>query len=349
MKWMNVKEAPFRIAGFPFFEKEKEFRRLQLNPPVKLPETLDDGTDDCLVRQTAGGQIIFRAKLKSLYLRAKLPRPAVMDHMAATGETGFDFYASEYGEPLYHSTTRFEREKKEFEAKLFEVDEPIVLNMLINFPLYNGVQSVELGFDDDAIVEPGAPFEDDGRIVVYGSSIDQGGCATRPGMLYSNILSRWLNTEFINLGFSGQGKAEPEVAQAINEIENIKMFIFSCAPNCPTVEFYAQNLKRFIDIIRVKHPTTPILIYSNAGFPSNRFHPEKGSDYAGKLAVDDAIVRTRKIAGDEHIYLYRGTFEDSYLGHNVYFENMVDGVHPTDLGFMQMAKELYKQIRMYLD
>lgn len=152
-----------------------------------------------------------------------------MDHMPATGEGGFDCYISEgTDEPLYVSTARLEERGREYTATLFSFPKKRELNVVLNFPLYKGVEKVELGVDDDAAVLPPHPLRQ-GRIAVYGGSIDQGACASRPGMAYTNILSRWMNTEFVNWGFSGSGKAEAEVAKALSEIDDVRLFVINTA------------------------------------------------------------------------------------------------------------------------
>ena len=266
MKWLSPDHQPFELCGFPFFSRDHMYRRVQVNPPEPLPKEVD-----FLANQTAGGQIRFRAVLETLDIRVRLNAEPEMDHMPATGEGGFDCYISEgTDEPLYVSTARLEERGREYTATLFSFPKKRELNVVLNFPLYKGVEKVELGVDDDAAVLPPHPLRQ-GRIAVYGGSIDQGACASRPGMAYTNILSRWMNTEFVNWGFSGSGKAEAEVAKALSEIDDVRLFVINTAGNCPSASYLRAHLPAFLDILRRRYPYTPILLYALPVFPFNRF------------------------------------------------------------------------------
>ncbi len=101
----------------------------------------------------------------------------------------------------------------------------------MNFPLYNGVKSIYIGIDENSKLENPEMVSTSGKIIIYGTSITQGGCVSRPEIVYSNILSRKLGMEFINLGFSGNGKGEPELAHLINEISDVKMNYLEAEPS----------------------------------------------------------------------------------------------------------------------
>src|SRR5690606_269350 len=101
-----------------------------------------------------------------------------------------------------------------------------------------------------------------GRLVVYGTSITQGGCASRPGMAYPSILARRLGIETLNLGFSGNGRGEPEVAHILAQLENVSCFILDYESNVPVAEDLRTTLTAFIPILRERHPDVPIIVIS---------------------------------------------------------------------------------------
>ncbi len=343
MKWLSPDHQPFELCGFPFFSRDHMYRRVQVNPPEPLPKEVD-----FLANQTAGGQIRFRAVLETLDIRVRLNAEPEMDHMPATGEGGFDCYISEgTDEPLYVSTARLEERGREYTATLFSFPKKRELNVVLNFPLYKGVEKVELGVDDDAAVLPPHPLRQ-GRIAVYGGSIDQGACASRPGMAYTNILSRWMNTEFVNWGFSGSGKAEAEVAKALSEIDDVRLFVINTAGNCPSASYLRAHLPAFLDILRRRYPYTPILLYALPVFPFNRF-AESVPVTEQKVQVEIETYRRRVTQGDRHLYFYRSRMQNRFRGHSVQYETTVDGLHPNDYGMMQMAQELYVQIQKVLE
>lgn len=330
------------IEGLPFIREEKIWRRLRREPDAPLP-----GGVESLLWCTAGGQLRFAFRGKTLGVRAVLRRKAGgMDHMASTGEGGVDCYVSFSGcEPQYLATARPTPGSDVYESTLIELEEPALVDVTLNLPLYNGINEVSVLLDDDAELLPPLRKREPGRIVVYGGSIDQGGCANRPGMAYTNILSRWMNTEFINLGFSGNGKAEAEVAAEIAKIPGVTAFVINTAGNCPDAAWLQDHMPRFVQILRDVYPETPILIWQLADFVRLPFKPAERKMFYERLAVEEAVVAERKAAGDAHISIARMDYAASFMGHDISREIAVDGVHPTDLGFMMTAMKLYPLLR----
>jgi hypothetical protein len=201
LTWYSPKEPPLRLAGFAWFAANRLYRRLPETALAPLPPAVDS-----LANCTAGGQIQFQTDAAVLSVRVKLRGKPNMDHMPATGQCGVDCYLGTPGAMHYRSTTRMDIAQAAYEHVLFNDPESGLRQVTLNLPLYQGVEDIEVGVSSGAQVLPPADYAKPGRVVVYGTSITQGGCASRPGMVYTNILSRALNLEFINLGFSGNGK-----------------------------------------------------------------------------------------------------------------------------------------------
>ena len=128
---------------------------------------------------------------------------------------------------------------------------------LLYLPLYDELKSLEIGVSSDAHIHKGEnPFKE--KIVVYGSSILQGASASRPGMAYPARLSRSSGYNFINLGLSGNGKMEKEVAGMLADID-ADAFILDCIPN-PSPKEITERAVDFVMTLREKHPDTPIII-----------------------------------------------------------------------------------------
>ncbi|MFT6242095.1 MAG: hypothetical protein ACJAQT_004198 [Akkermansiaceae bacterium] len=157
-----------------------------------------------LANSTAGGQIQFQSDSAKVLVRVKLRQSSGMYHMPVTGQSGFDLYLGKAGEQRYAATTKFDAGAKDYEVTLFTGSKSN-RHFTLNFPLYNGVDSVEIGVAAGATITAPLPYQHDGRIVVYGTSITQGGCAARPGMAYPNILSRRLGADFIISNFTSPG------------------------------------------------------------------------------------------------------------------------------------------------
>jgi hypothetical protein len=256
-KWMNPSDAPLQLVGFPWFDIDRVYRRLPLKTVGPLrPEV------DALANCTAGGQVRFRSNTRKLAVRVTLTGPADMNHMPSTGQCGFDLYLGSGDHHRFYSVTKYDQTKSSYEVVLFEHPLAETRVFTLNFPLYQGVKEVLIGVEPDATVAEPPPFALPGKIVCYGTSITQGGCASRPGMAYTNILSRLLDAEFVNLGFSGNGRGEPEVAQAVSQIPDLRLFILDYDANAESPEHLQRTLPEFIHILRQSHHDTPILVVS---------------------------------------------------------------------------------------
>ncbi|WP_188992085.1 SGNH/GDSL hydrolase family protein [Paenibacillus nasutitermitis] len=332
LQWLSPLEAPFHIAGFAWLKQEKLYRRLPSSPAELLPPAVD-----ILANCTAGGQIRFTTNSSRLSVRVKLTGPSNMYHMPATGQCGFDCYLGEPGSQHYLSTTRFDHSKSEYEASLFNWTIQRDVCVTLNFPLYQGVEEVLIGVDSDALIRSVPPYPSINPVVIYGTSITQGGCATRPGMAYSNILSRSIPLEFINLGFSGSGLGEIEVARTIADIPDPALLVLDYEANSGPAEKLAATLTPFIRILRERHPIVPILVLSKIQYAGERFYPDLLELHEDRKAIQKSTVERLRDEGDLHIHYADGS---SLLGEDDAEECTVDGVHPTDLGFLRMARSL---------
>lgn len=333
-----LKSENVAVEGLPFIREEKVYRRLREKPDTPLPKQVES-----LLWNTAGGQLRFALRGRTLGVRVCLRAEAGrMYHMPATGEAGIDCYVSFSGsEPEFLAVAQPEPGKREYESVFFTLPEEKLTDVTLNLPLYNGIEKLELLVGDTDEILPPLRGRKPGRIVVYGGSIDQGGCAARPGMAYTNILSRWMNQEFVNLGFSGAGKAEEEVAAEIVKIPGVTAFVVNTAGNCPDADWLRSHMPRFLEVLREAYPETPILIYQLAEWTRERVCPEEWKVFQEKWAVEEQVTAARKAAGDAHISIYKMDYTCSFMGHDLSREVAVDGIHPTDLGFVLHAERLY--------
>jgi hypothetical protein len=330
LTWRMPSERPFRLAGFAWFERDRLYRRLPVRPKWPLPKAVDD-----LANCTAGGQVQFQTDSRKLAVKVQLAAPASSDHMPQTGVAGFDCYLGPPKRQRYWSTTRFQFQADCYTCPLFDLPERKNRNVTLNFPLYQGVKEVLVGTEPDADVQGPPPYEDERPIVVYGTSITQGGCAARPGMAFTNILSRRLNRPFVNLGFSGSGRGEPEVARTMAEIPNPGCLVLDYEGNAEG-GLLEQTLGPFVDILREAHPETPILVVSKIRMARDQVSPAVAGARKGKRDFQRRVVAERRAAGDRNICFLDG---GGLLGRD-FHECTVDGVHPTDLGFWRIAKGL---------
>jgi hypothetical protein len=329
--WHTPLEQPFQVAGFGWLREEGRYRRLPAKPSRILPEAVD-----ILANCTAGGQIRFATDAASLSVKVKLTGAANMYHMPATGQCGFDCYIGGPGEQVYYSTTAYDHKLTEYESVIFTNMERENRVITLNFPLYQGVKEIWVGLDREAQIALPPAYDSTKKIIVYGTSITQGGCASRPGMAYSNILSRRINMEFLNLGFSGNGKGEPELAHILAEVPDPACLILDYEANCVSTELLQKTLPDFISIYREKHPLTPILVISRITHAKEKFHSQMALERAERKQIQIRTVEQRRELDDANIYFCDGS---TLLGKDAH-ECTVDGSHPTDLGFLLMADGL---------
>jgi len=360
MKWYNPQCEPFVISGFPFYKQDMVYRRMPLNPSRPLPDAVYRLADE-----TAGGQIRFHAKLKTLRIQVYLSSKKLFydkirnPHIANITKFGFDFYASKDGGDYEYIGVAmqigfgrtYDENDGYYEHTFLEGTEEVEIDVLLNFPLYGAVDKVLIGVDDDAeISSPHKTLQDERNIVLYGGSIQQGACASRPGMCDSNILSRWLGHEVFNLGFNGSAKAEDEVAEVIAGIEQTAALVISTEGNCPDGKWIEEHLARFIDIYREKHPVTPIIIMPFPKKGVENLLAEKKALRDEKFNAQVKVVDSFKAKGDENIHLLiqNDYIEEEYDGHSVWHEFFSDGLHKTDVGFLSTAKGLYEVLKKYI-
>lgn len=341
LRWHSPLEAPFHIAGFPWLAQDGIYRRLPLASEAVLPPAVDT-----LAYCTAGGQIRFRTNSSRLVIRVRLAGPANMYHMPPTGQCGVDCYLGEPGEQSFITTAKFKPTESEYESQLYQWDSKKDVAVTLNLPLYQGVEEVWIGVDKDAVISDAPAYASSRPVIIYGTSITQGGCASRPGMAYSNILSRMIPVEFVNLGFSGNGKGEPELAHIMSEIDDPALFILDYEGNTGEAGNIARTLPAFIQILRERHPEVPILVVSRIYTAEDQFYMERRGLHDRRRLIQIEHVEQRMAEGDRNIHFVDGF---KLLGDDfVVNDCTVDGTHPTDLGFLRMAQSLAPIIKPLL-
>lgn len=264
-----------------------------------------------------------------------------MNHMTPTGIKGLDLYCLQDGKWVFAGSGR--PQGKTNEATMVKNMVPEEREYLLYLSLYDGVTSLAIGVDSLSMIEQPAvdlPVRKK-PVVFYGTSILQGGCASRPGMAHTNILERWLNRECINLGFSGNALLDLEIAEVLASVD-ASMFILDFLPNA-TVEQMKERAEKFYSIVRAKHPDTPILFVEDPIFPHSRFDKKVAQEVKHKNETIAAIFQSLKKQGDKNIYFLSSK---DIIGHDG--EATVDGVHFTDLGFMRYAEILYPLIKKHI-
>lgn len=265
-----------------------------------------------------------------------------MPHMPATGVSGLDLYARRGDGWGWVGAGR--PHQKDNEGVLVEGAPEGMHEYLLYLPLYNGTESLHLGVAPDSVLAkaPAYPEERSKPVLFWGTSILQGGCASRPGMAYPSILGRKLNRPTINLGFSGNGQMDPEVTALIAKLDPAA-YVIDCLPNM-SEDMVTERMEPLVRALREAHPDTPIVFvecvhYQQAWFLVQRWGAPYQKVNAALRAEYDRLVEE----GVTGLHYIPG---DDLFGHDS--EAAVDGVHATDLGFLRMADAIEPYLREIL-
>ena len=318
IRFYDVKQEPFQLHGV--FYASGQFRRI----PQEVAKSVSEGVYS-LHSHTAGGRVRFRTDSPYIAIHATMPQVGKMSHFALTGSAGFDLYIRDGSEKYWKSFVPPFDILDGYESIVY-FDSAQMRDVTIHFPLYSDVSELYIGLRSDALVGQAQRYRVEKPIVYYGSSITQGGCASRPGNSYESMISRRLDADYINLGFSGNAKGEPAIAQYIAGID-MAAFVYDYDYNAPTVEHLENTHRKMYDIIRKAYPALPIILLSRPAF-------RLSAEEQRRLDVIRRTYEAAKAAGDDHVFLIDG----SALMALAQCEGTVDGCHPNDLGFASMAK-----------
>ena len=201
----------------------------------------------------------------------------------------------------------------------------------INLPRNEKIAGIWVTVEDEAEILAPLPYSMPGKLCFYGSSITEGGCCSRPGNAYTSIVARWLDSDYVNFGFSGNAKGEDAMADIICR-RDFSALIYDYDHNAPNAEHLEKTHERFFKRVREAHPDMPVIMMSKPDFDS---HPEDS------IARREVIRRTYTgaiAAGDRNVYFLDGETFFGGVGRDMC---TMDGCHPNDLGFYRMAEHVY--------
>ena len=314
IKFYNCLAEPFKVYGV--YYEDGKFRRM----PEKIAKTVSEGVL-ILHANTAGGRIRFKTNSPYVAISVKLVETHKKDHFAMTGYAGFDLYDGNE----YVRTFRPPADLIDYYESVLDFPNEGMHDVTINMPLYSDVMEVYIGVDENAVIEKAPEYVNDKPVVYYGSSVTQGGCASRPGRSYQAVISRRFNCDYVNLGFSGSGRAEDAIIDYIKNLE-MSMFVSDYDYNAPTIEHLEKTHEKLYKAVRETHPDIPIIMMTAPKFICNE-------DYANRVILIKRNYDNAVAAGDKNVYFITGRELMKLCGN----EGTVDGIHPTDFGFASMA------------
>ena len=325
--WLDVEQAPFQIYGL--MREGDHYARM----PQQIADRVNEGVQT-LNLHTAGGRVRFATDSPVIGVRAQLHSVCRMPHFTLCGSAGFDLYEDTPERSVYCGSFLPPYDFDDgYESEVF-VGEGGLRQYTVNLPLYSGVKTLEIGLKPGSTLAASDPYEPVAPVVYYGSSITQGGCASRPGNAYQAMVCRALDCDFLNLGFSGSAKAEDTISDYIARL-NMSVFVYDYDHNAPTAEYLQETHEKMFLRFRAAQPTTPVIMMC-------RPQPNPNEDDLRRLAIIQATYENAKKCGDENVYLinmHRAVAD--FCGDGA----TVDNCHPNDLGFMAMANAVIDAIQ----
>ena len=324
----DVKEGPFVVKGI--YEGAENYERM----PKNVAEQVSEGVA-YLSKDSAGGRILFKTNSPYIAIKTKQNQTEVIPHMTVIGVRGFDIFERTEEKtvmrgvliPPYDATEGYEA-VHHFEG---EKEREIIIHM----PAYSAPLEILIGLKKGSTLKEGMEYKHKTPVVFYGSSITQGCSAAIPGNVYSNIIARHLDTDIVNLGFSGSARGEEVMAKYIRELP-MSVFVMDYNHNAYPYTELRDTHEKFFKIFREKRPDVPVVFVSR---------PDYDRDIPDSILREEIINTTYQNAlqnGDKNVYFIPGKtlFPDEYR------ESMlIDMCHPTDAGMVAMAKRIGDVLR----
>ncbi|MBE6536800.1 MAG: hypothetical protein E7673_02485 [Ruminococcaceae bacterium] len=335
--WRDVKEEPFMLHGFYEPLTEPYFHRL----PSDVAEATSVGVSK-LERESAGGRVRFSTDSPYIAVRAKFKAVGRSSHLTLISSAGFDLYVDgEFGS-RFIKEFRMPYDMVDYYENAIHLEAGIMRSFTVNFPVHSVIEKLEIGLKPDSKLAAPRPYKNFEPIVIYGSSIVHGTAATRPGLTYPAMISRDLNMDYKNIGFSGMAKGEVAIARWMATLP-MSVFICDYDHNTPTDEHLENTHFRLYEIIREKNPDVPYIMISRPDFWT------MPRDQKSILNRRDTIMRSYLKAremGDKNVYFIDGI---SFFATTHQFDHTVDGCHPNDTGFIRMADSIGAVIKYAIE
>ena len=208
---------------------------------------------------------------------------------------------------------------------------------LIYLPGWWQLTKLEIGVDEGATIE-GIPSPFRHKVIVHGSSITHGASASRPAMNYPARLSRNLGIDFINFGFSGLCKMQPQFLEFLKTCE-ADAFVFDAFSN-PSEKQIKERLNNFVEELVKAHPGKPLIFIQSPIDQDSDFDTKK---YAARMSLTKTAAEMMKVLAKKHKDVYFLAVPN-VLG----TDSTIDNAHPTDLGFDRFLKAYQPKIAKIL-
>lgn len=328
VKVCDITQKPFMLYGN-CVEAESVFSRMPEAIACKISEGVLDRAKRC-----AGVRLRFKTNSKQLGIRVKFSKTVQFPAQSAISTKGFDVYVGgKYISSLFSqniNTSSFE--------DIIDLGNCEEKDIIIYFPYNAVIENIGLALDNEAFVVEGNDYEIRNPIVFYGSSITQGFCVSRPGNTFTAMLSRMLNFDYINLGFSGVCRGEEDMAEYLGSL-NKSVFICGYDHNEQCLNDLKERHLPFYIKFREKDSNSPILFVSS---PNSIC---KGEMMYPRMNVVRETYEYAKSIGDKNVYFING---QTIYPDKLRFDCSADAIHPNDLGSYMISTKIYYTLKKIL-
>ncbi|MBQ8738907.1 MAG: hypothetical protein IJZ04_05360 [Clostridia bacterium] len=328
MRTYSFKNPPLKIHGASL---NKDGRLVRMDDEVA--KTVNEYTG-VRIFSGAGVRIRFKTDAKSFTIKAKLESNGIDWAIPLSGSAGMDIFEENERIALVNPKNYGILDVCETVKKSDKMS-----NITILLPRNEPVIDLEISVDDEYTVLPPDPYTYEKPIVFYGSSITEGGCSSSVSKCYTALVTRWLDSDYINLGVSGNARGETNMANYIKNLD-MSIFVLDYDHNAPSVEHLKATHEPFFKIIREKNPTLPIVMMSKPDFDSNV------EENTARREIIRQTYENALACGDKNVYFIDG---ESFFGDTDRSICTVEGCHPTDLGFMRIAEKVYPVLKSILE
>ena len=339
----DVRKTPFSLHGLYHPQEEGLFRRM----PREVAEATNAGVK-LLYTNTAGARVRFATDSSFIAVGAVFPPMAFYSKGSAAlsglGAFCFDLYADGRHVQVLQpecltadeNQAFFDIQNGHYEA-FARFGGKRMREITLFFPSFVNVSELYIGLEEGCALKEGTPYKNEKPVVIYGSSITQGACASRAGNTYPNILSRRHNVDFINLGFAGSAQAENAIIDYLGSLDAC-MLVFDYDHNAPNPDFLRRTHLPALRKLRAAHPTIPFVLLSRPNLSGGEAQTMERIEIireSYRACLSDGCGPVHFVNGNE---IFKSCDSEMMTA---------DNTHPTDLGFYAMASALDDVFALY--
>lgn len=340
-KFYKIPDDNFDLYGVFYDEEKGHFFR--------MPQSIADNVNPSVKQLNgcpAGGRIRFSTDADRMSVTVSCDTLSTYCHMSTLGSSGFILLEEKEEEdghishrlvaafiPGHYANVSDSSGPNGYSVEKY-LDGTGMRNYILYMPTYNDVRDLILGFPEKARCTHGLKYKDIKPILYYGSSITEGGCCSRSDNAYQCYISRWTNTDFINLGFSSGAFGEQIMADYLSSLD-MSVFVCDYDHNAPNPEHLWKTHEPLFKTFRKAHPDTPVIFMTKPDFDGDPTAPARRE--AVKSTYDNAVT-----GGDKNVYYIDG---ERLFGDTDRQSCTVDRTHPNDIGFLRMAERLCAELK----